>query len=97
MLYMCGVIRSFQSRALKAYWEKSDASGLHGSVERISRILDALDAAAGPSDLDQPGWHFPELSGARHGTYSLRVTGNWRITFEWDGADVLRVDYEDYH
>jgi len=21
----------------------------------------------------------------------------WRVTFEWDGEDAVRVDYEDYH
>jgi proteic killer suppression protein len=47
--------------------------------------------------MNVPGWHFHELGGDRKGVYSVRVTQNWRITFEWDGEDAIRVDYEDYH
>ena len=38
-----------------------------------------------------------QLSGGRKGTCSVRITANWRITFEWDGEDAVRVDHEDYH
>lgn len=90
------MIRSFKSRALKAFWEKGDASKLHGSVERIQRILSLLHAATEPEDMNLPGLHFHKLSG-KSVRYSVRVTANWRITFEWDGEDALRIDYEDYH
>jgi plasmid maintenance system killer protein len=29
--------------------------------------------------------------------YSVTVTRTWRITFEWDGEDAVKIDYEDYH
>ena len=29
--------------------------------------------------------------------YSLRVTGNYRITFRLENEDVFDVDYMDYH
>jgi plasmid maintenance system killer protein len=29
--------------------------------------------------------------------YSVTVTRTWRITFEWDGEDTVKIDYEDYH
>jgi len=25
------------------------------------------------------------------------VSGNWRMTFEFEGEDAILVDYEDYH
>lgn len=31
------------------------------------------------------------------GTWSVNVSGNWRITFEFDGKDAISVNYEDYH
>jgi proteic killer suppression protein len=29
--------------------------------------------------------------------YAVSVTGNWRITFEFDGQDAVNVNLEDYH
>lgn len=31
------------------------------------------------------------------GTWSVRVSGNWRITFHFEGPDAFDVNYEDYH
>ena len=38
-----------------------------------------------------------QLQGRRRGIWSARVSGNWRITFRFDGADAVDIDYEDYH
>jgi toxin HigB-1 len=38
------------------------------------------------------GSNVPE--GAR---YAVDASGNWRITFGWDGDDAIDVDLEDYH
>jgi proteic killer suppression protein len=91
------VIRTFRSRALRALWYRRDGSRLHGPVDRIERVLFALNNAVRPEDMNVPGWHFHELGGDREGVYSIRITANWRITFEWDKGDAIRVDYEDYH
>jgi proteic killer suppression protein len=37
------------------------------------------------------------LTGNRKGTWSVTVSGNWRITWRFDGEDAVHVDYEDYH
>ena len=29
--------------------------------------------------------------------WSVSVSGNWRVTFAFDGKDAVLVDYEDYH
>ena len=63
----------------------------------MSRILRALEAASAPEDMDLPGYCFHGLSGQDKGRYSVRVTGNWRITFGWDGEHVTKVELEDYH
>jgi proteic killer suppression protein len=78
------VIRSFRNRALKRYFESGDPSGLR-----------ALDAAARPEQLNLPGFYWHPLQGEAR--WTIRVTGNWRITFAWDGADAVAVDLEDYH
>ena len=47
--------------------------------------------------MDLPGLYLHELSGRRKGTWSVRVSGNWRVTFKFDGGEFVEVDYEDYH
>lgn len=58
-------------------------------------MLRALDVATDPDQMDLPGYRYHALKGAKR--WSIRVTGNWRITFGWDGADAIDVDLEDYH
>jgi toxin HigB-1 len=90
------VIRTFRSRPLRAYFETGRGSSLSvPNVARVGRILRAIDAATRPEQLNLPDYHFHALRGARR--WSLRVTGNWRITFGWNGADAIDVDLEDYH
>ncbi|PPQ31140.1 type II toxin-antitoxin system RelE/ParE family toxin [Rhodopila globiformis] len=92
------MIRSFRSKPLRLFWEKSDGSRIAAQLHaRVSRRLDALDQAITPSDLNIPGFDFHPLSGNRAGVYSIHVNGPWCITFGWDGADVIDVDLENYH
>ncbi len=91
------MIDSFRDKTLKRFAETGDASKLPvPNGKRLRRLLLALQAAEKPADMDLPGFGFHELRGARKGTYAVRVTGNWRLTFRWnDGA--IDVALEDYH
>jgi proteic killer suppression protein len=90
------VIRNFRNRALRRYFETGDVSGLSvPNFARVGRMLRALDAATLPEQMNLPGFYFHALRGERR--WSIRVTGNWRLTFGWDGADAIDVDLEDYH
>ena len=31
------------------------------------------------------------------GRWSISVSGNWRLTFEFEDGNVIILDYEDYH
>ncbi|NMQ19968.1 hypothetical protein E4P82_12625 [Candidatus Competibacter phosphatis] len=37
------------------------------------------------------------MNGNRQRTWSVRVSGNWRVTFVFEAGDAHMVDYEDYH
>jgi len=92
------MIKSFKNRALKRYWVKNDASGIRPDwVPRIDLILDALNAAAEPEDLDIPGLKFHPLKGDRAGEYAVSISRNWRVTFGWSDQDAIDVNMEDYH
>ncbi len=60
-------------------------------------MLDRLDAGTKPEDMNLPGYRFHRLKGKRHDTYSVSVSGNWRLTFCFEGNDATYVDLEDYH
>lgn len=92
------MIRSFRHRGLERYFTKSERKGIDASHEaRIRRILDRLDAATRPDDMNLPGYKFHGLKGDRKGTFAVWVSGNWRITFRFDGGDAIDVNLEDYH
>jgi proteic killer suppression protein len=65
--------------------------------DRIGDILGALNVATAPNQMNLPGLRFHELTPRRPGVYSVTVSGNWRITFRFEGADAVDVDLEDYH
>lgn len=92
------IVNRIKSKALKRYAESGDASGIKPEwLPRVRRIMNALDVAVSPDELDTPGWHWHELKGDRKGAYSVRVSGNWRITYRWDDEGPIDVTLEDYH
>ena len=66
-------------------------------AEKIARILDRLDASTSVADMNLPGYRLHELKGQDAGIWSVTVSANWRITFEFLGQDAFVVDYRDYH
>ena len=92
------MIRSFRSKALRRLVERGDASKLSvPNVRRVETILARLDGAVSPEDMNLPGYRFHGLRGRDKGRYAVDASGNWRITFGWDGKDAVDVDLEDYH
>ena len=92
------MIRTFKHRGLERFFKKGDHLGIIAKTEvRTERMLDRLDTVPRPEDMNIPGYKFLPLSGTRKGTYTVTVTGNWRITFRFDGEAVIDVDLEDYH
>ena len=92
------MIRTIRHRGLKRYWTKNESGGISADwLVRITMILDRLNASKTPKDMDLPGFHFHALKGDAKGRYSVRVSGNFRITFGWHDDDAIDIDLEDYH
>lgn len=92
------MITSFKHKGLELFFNKGSYKGVpaqHGV--RIERMLDRLDAAREAKDMDLPGFKFLALKGDRKGELAVSVSGNWRITFEFDGKDAVNVNLEYYH
>ena len=83
---------------MERYFLKGSKAGIQAKHERkIRLILGRLNASTSPQDMNLPGLQLHELKGVRKGTWAVSVSGNWRITFVFNGVDVIDVDYEDYH
>ena len=92
------MIRTFRHKGLEAFFTKDDPRKiLADRVDRITRLLDRLEGAKVPQDMNLPGWGSHELKGRRKGEYVVSVSGNWRITFRFEGVDAFDVNLEDYH
>jgi proteic killer suppression protein len=93
-----GMIENIRHRGLKRLYEQGDRRGIGANMrDRVERILLILDQAETVNDMDIPGYRLHSLTGDRKGVWSIRVTGNWRITFRFEDGNVLDVDLEDYH
>lgn len=67
-------------------------------VNRTRNILTALIAARNMEGVTgPPGWRIHQLTGDRTGTWSISVSGNWRITFTLDQDEICNLNLEDYH
>jgi proteic killer suppression protein len=92
------MIVSFRNRGLKRFWEKNDSRGLNPQhLKKIELILDMLEDATAPEDMNLAKLDFHKLSGENPPRWSVHVNGNWCVTFSFDGEDATAVDYEDYH
>jgi proteic killer suppression protein len=92
------MIRSFKHKWLERYFLKGSTSGIQSAHEkRLRLILARLQASPTPQDMDLPGLYVHQLKGKFRGRWSVRVSGNWRVTYKFDGPDAIDIDYEDYH
>ena len=92
------MIRSFEHKGLEKFYSTGSKAGIQPKhASRLRRQLTVLDNAIGPGDMNLPGYRLHELKCKDAGTWSVTVNGNWRLTFRFEGADAILVDYRDYH
>lgn len=88
----------FRHKGLECYFSQGSTAGIQSKhATRLRLILGRLGVAREPRDMGLPGLGLHPLKGARQGTWAVSVSGNWRVTFRYEGSDVTDVNYEDYH
>ncbi|PHS41222.1 MAG: plasmid maintenance system killer [Robiginitomaculum sp.] len=94
-------IVSIKSKALKRLILNNDARLLPAQyVPKIRRFITLLRDFDGIEEfLAMPKGKPHRLKGDRANTYSVFISKNWRITFEYieDDNSVHILDFEDYH
>lgn len=92
------MIRSFVHKGLHKFYLTGSTVGIQGHHQkRLRLILTNLAHAKTPDDMDLPGLYMHKLKGNRGDIWSVKVSGNWRVTFRFIDQDVEIVNYEDYH
>jgi proteic killer suppression protein len=92
------MIKSFRHKGIEGLFLSGTKAGIQAThAARLARQLQRLDVARRPQDMNIPGWRLHPLKGDLAGHWSVAVSGNWRLTFAFDGEDAVLVDYRDYH
>lgn len=92
------MIESFKHKGLEKFFLSGSKAGVRPEhAGRLRLILARLHAARVPKDMNLPGLRLHALKGELKGCWAVDVSGNWRLVFRFEGADVVDVDYVDYH
>ena len=92
------MIKSFAHKGLENFFFDGSKKGIQAKhANRLAMILDLLDAAHQITDMNFPGSKLHLLQPKHHGVWSVKVSGNWRVTFLFEDGDAYQVNYIDYH
>ncbi|RCW78833.1 type II toxin-antitoxin system RelE/ParE family toxin [Phyllobacterium bourgognense] len=92
------MIKTFKNKALADLFQTGKTAKIDAKIQkRILVRLDRLDNAEKPEDMNLPGFDFHPLKGFNPTRFTVHVNGPWCITFEFDGKDATKVDFEQYH
>ncbi|MFC1612213.1 type II toxin-antitoxin system RelE/ParE family toxin [Myxococcota bacterium] len=92
------MIKSFAHKGLEELFFDGTKKGVQGKhAVKLTMLLDRLDAATAVQDMGFPGSGLHPLKGKLAGFWAVKVSGNWRLVFEFEDGDAYDVDYVDYH
>ena len=92
------MIKNFKHKGLERFFETGSVGEINPNHRRkISLILARLNAAIEIRDMNFPGSRLHQHKGDRKGIWSVDVSGNYRIMFEFRDGDAYNVDYGDPH
>jgi proteic killer suppression protein len=92
------MIKTFRHGGLERFFKTGSKAGIQPAhASRLAGQLFALNAAMSAEEMNVPGWRLHALSGVLKEHWAVKMNGNWRLTFRFDGTDAVLVDYQDYH
>ena len=92
------MIKSWRHKGLRNFYETGSKAGIqpkHANI--LACLLFQLTSAIKQEDMDPPGNNYHMLQGELKDYYAVKVSGNWRLIFQFEGQDAILVDYVDYH
>ena len=92
------MIQSFRHAVLEKFFLTGSKAGVQPAhAAKLRRQLTLLNTAKSANRMDVPGWELHPLKGTLMGHSSVKVNGNWRMTFAFENENAVFVDYQDYH
>lgn len=92
------MIKTWRHKGLKLFYETGSTAKINANhADKLHDILQALDFATTSEQMNLPGLNFHKLRGNLKGFCAVSISGNWRLTFKFDGQDAILIDYHDYH
>ncbi|MFY9561796.1 MAG: type II toxin-antitoxin system RelE/ParE family toxin [Terriglobales bacterium] len=92
------VIKSFRHRGIERFSRTGSKAGIQPKhADKLCLQLFALDSARRPGDMNAPGWRLHPLATSLKDHWAVMASGNWRLTFKFEGEDAILVDYQDDH
>jgi len=92
------VIKSFKHSGLEAFYLTGSKRGIQPAhANRLRELFAVMEVAAAPMDMNLPGYFLHPLKGALKDHWSVKVDRIWRVTFKFEGQNIVLVDYQDYH
>lgn len=92
------MIKSFKHKGLKDFFLSGSIKGINPEhAAKIRRILSLLNEAEDVDELNYVGFRLHKLKGKMKNLWSVTISGNYRITFEFKNKNAYILDYLDYH
>jgi proteic killer suppression protein len=92
------MIKSFKHKGLSELFYTGSARKVQAKhAVRLNMILTMLNAATHAGQMNGPVLRLHPLKGKPAGRYAVWVDENFRVTFRFDAANAVEVDYGDYH
>ncbi len=92
------MIGRIRHKGLERFFLTGDTSGINAQhADRLRLLLTTLNVSTNPDGMNMPGFRLHILRGDRKGQWAVKVSGNWRLVFEFVGENATDVDLVDYH
>lgn len=92
------MIKSYRHKGLEEIFQTGKTRRIDAKFhDRLLRALAVLSTAADLRDINLPEFRLHQLKQFKPLRYSIWISAQWRITFEWDKGQASNVDFEQYH
>lgn len=93
------VIRSSANAETERFFATGKSRRLPTEIlKRAAMRIGQVDAATRIEDLRLPPFNqLEKLSGDRDGQWSIRINGQWRVCFRFEGGHAFELEVVDYH
>ena len=92
------MIKTFSHKGIEKFFTTGSKAGIQPKhASKLEEQLTLLNRSVRPEDMNLPGWDWHPLKSDLAGHWAVKVNGNWRLTFSFEGNDAILGDYQDYH